>query len=695
MSSELLVEIGTEEIPARFILPAIFKIKNSFAELLKNNRIIYKDISAFATPRRLIVVADSVADKQSELIQKIIGPPKRICFDEDNKPTRAAIGFAKNKGVSVDELKIEDLPDKGEYCVVYIKNKEKESFDLLQELIPTWIKSLSFPKLMRWGESDLKFVRPIHWILALFGGKIIPFSLGGIKSSDKSFGHRFLHPESLQIDSFADFILKMEKAYVIFDPKKREEMILTQAESLAKAIDGTIYKDQGLLDQVSNLVEYPNALCGSFDEKYLKLPKPVLITSMIDHQKYFPVVNKDGNLLPNFIVISNLPQKDSNEIVRGNERVIKARLADAEFFYNEDTKSSLNDLIPKLKQVIFQENLGNLHDKIKRVKNIALYIAKYTRPDSDEQFIDNLQRAAMLCKCDLLTQMVGEFPNLQGIMGRIYALCDNEPDNVAQAIEEHYLPRFSQDKLPETLEGSILSVAEKTDNLVACFAQGFIPTGSEDPHALRRQTLGIFTIAQNKNLPFLSPGLISYAVDLMPDKLKEKREELYNSILQFLNQRLSNYFLAKGYTYDLVDAVLNTKSYNPIQIEKQLKALFEFRQREEFENILIPFKRVINIIPKKQFQVTEPDINLFKEIEEKNLFNIFKEHLPDLEAKIEKGDYLMALQVMTALKDPIDSFFDHVLVMDKDEKICKNRLSLLGYIGSLFLKVADFSKIVT
>ncbi|MGA1824938.1 MAG: glycine--tRNA ligase subunit beta, partial [bacterium] len=377
---------------------------------------------------------------------------------------------------------------------------------------------------------------------------------------------------------------------------------------------------------------------------------------------------------------------------------LRARLEDAEFFFREDKKVRLYDRISNLKQVVFQERLGSLYDKVQRLKELVVFIAKEALHESDKELLENLQRAAQLCKIDLLTQMVGEFPNLQGIMGAIYALGDQENEVVARAIEEHYMPRFSGDTLPQSLEGSILSVAEKIDNLVSCFALDLIPTGSEDPHALRRQTMGIFLIVFDRGLPLLSPDVIRYSLDLLPSSLKADKDALEIKIKDFLVQRLENFFLAQEYAYDLVDAVIMTimtRSFNPIPMQKQLDALVELRKTPGFTDILIPFKRVINILPAGEDDLSAPDPALFKESAEKTLYQRFQEIVSDLEIKIDQGEYRMALEAMTALKGPIDTFFDEVMVMDKDERVRNNRLSLLRSIGRIFLKIADFSKIVT
>ncbi|MBN2373499.1 glycine--tRNA ligase subunit beta [bacterium] len=720
MGLELLIEIGTEEIPSRFLPLALEQMQSLMTGQFSFHHIQHGSTQAMGTPRRLAICVQDVAESQTKRVIKAVGPPKRVAYDTSGKPTRAAIGFAQNHGVKVEDLKVEEIPEKGAYIIAEKEDTGKETLQLLPAIIPSWINSIGFPKSMRWGESDLKFVRPIHWIIAIFGGQRIPFSMDGIKSDVKTYGHRFLHPDPIIVKDFQSYMTQLEKACVICDPEKRREIILKQARAEAKKAGGTLREDMGLLDQVTNLVEWPVALCGSFDPKYLDLPEEVLVTSMRDNQKYFCIEDSKGRLLPNFVTISNMPADDLMIVIKGNERVLRARLSDASFFLDEDTKNPLSDRIESLKHVVFQEQLGSLHDKIIRIKELAIYMAEALEkpaldPTKKMALKNTLERSALLSKCDLVTEMVGEFPGLQGIMGREYATRSGEGEDVAQAIFEHYLPRFSGDKLPATLPGAILSLADKMDNLVGCFLLGFVPTGSEDPHALRRQTQGMIQIVLNNGLIFPWEGFIKKALSVyqpsfsditgeIPLNLRSTKKnegvqggfpnETKGKMRIFLNQRLNNYFLAQGFDYDLINAVLDAGDAHPIYVQKRLEALAEFRSQEAFETILTPFKRVINILPKGGKELPDPDQRFFTEEAEKSLYDIFKGLEGELNKKIAGAEYLDALQAMVNLKESIDNFFDKVLVMDKDDILRNNRLSLLSSIGRVFLKIADFSRIV-
>ena len=699
MGLELLIEVGTEEIPARFSTPNLKQMNKLMEERLRSNRIQFGAIQTMCTPRRLSICVRDVSEKQAEHMIKAVGPPARVAYDQEGKPTKAAIGFARNQGVDLNELRVEEMPGKGAYLVVEKKDPGQKTASLLPQMIPEWITSLNFPKNMRWGNGDLRFARPIHWILALFGGEVIPFDLDGIRSGDMTFGHRFMHPDPLSVKDFPSYLELLEKACVQCDPEKRREIILSQAQKEAEKTGGRLKEDLALLEEVTHLVEWPVALCGAFDPDFLKLPEEVLITSMRDHQKYFCIVDKNERLLPRFITICNIPADDSQIITRGNERVLKARLSDAAFFLEEDTKVSLSDRVESLKHVVFQEQLGSLYDKALRINGLATYLAeKIVEPGIDvkekDALLKSLERGALLCKCDLVTEMVGEFPELQGIMGREYARRSGESEAVAKAIFEHYLPRFAGDELPESLAGAILSLADKMDNLAGCFILGFIPTGSEDPHALRRQVQGMIQIVLSQGLVFPWEGFVNEGLlSFKSDNLKGL-EDAVQKIHPFLIQRLNNFFLAQGFDYDLINAVLGAENPHPILVQKRLDALKRFRSEEAFDAILTPFKRVINILPDEAQKLQDVDPSLFTEDAEKKLFGIFKGLEDRLYKRIDRAEYLDALQEMVALKDPIDLFFDQVLVMDKKEALRNNRLALLSAIGRIFLRIADFSKIV-
>ncbi|MGA1863762.1 MAG: glycine--tRNA ligase subunit beta [bacterium] len=699
MGLELLIEIGTEEIPARFSPPTLEQMRILMEEKLRTLRIQHGQVQSMCTPRRLILCVKDVSENQEEHLIRAVGPPARVAYDQDGKPTKAAIGFARNQGVDLEELKVEDMPEKGAYLVVEKKDPGKETVQLLPQIILEWIASLSFPKNMRWGNGNFRFARPIHWILALFGGKVIPLDLDGIKSGSVTRGHRFIHPEPIEVKDLSSYLDLLEKASVMCDPKKRKQVILSQTQREAEKAGGRLREDAALLEEVTHLVEWPVALCGSFDPGFLELPEEVLVTSMRDHQKYFCIVDKNERLMPRFITISNTPVDEPQTVIKGNERVLRARLSDAAFFLEEDTKTPLSDRVDSLKHVIFQEQLGSLYDKVLRIKNLARYLVeKLEKPRLDpkgkQDLINVIERGALLCKCDLVTEMVGEFPELEGVMGREYARRSGEPEAIAQAIFEHYLPRFAGDKLPDTLAGSILSLADKMDTLAGCFFLGFVPTGSEDPHALRRQVQGMIQIILNQDLVFPWEGFVTEGLSPFQTKDQVKFEEAVQRIYPFLIQRLNNFFIAQGFGYDLINAVLAAENVHPVFVQKRLEALNRFRSQEVFGAILIPFKRVINILPKDDQKLPEVDSGLFRESAENRLFDIFKGLAKGLYDQIDRAEYYEALQAMVALKEPIDAFFDQVLVMEKDDALRNNRLALLTAIGRVFLKIADFSKIV-
>lgn len=686
MSKELLLEIGTEEIPAGFIQPALEQIKELTQKMLGNKRIKYEGIQVFGTPRRLVLYIDKIDEKQEDIKKEIVGPPKERAYDKDNLPTKAAIGFAKGQGVGVDDLKIKKT-ERGEYICAVKEEKGVESKNILETLLPKLITDISFPKSMRWGDSELKFVRPIHWILALLGGEVVDFVLDGIKSGSCSCGHRFLSPGIFEVKDFKTYLQKTKDAFVIIDQSERKDLIKNQIERAAKDNGGTVLEDENLLDTVVNLIEYPVAVCGSFDKEYLELPQEILITSMREHQKYFSIIDENGSILPHFIAISNLLAEDMDIIRSGNEKVLKARLADAKFFYKEDSKSPLADRLDDLKRVVFQEKLGTSYEKVSRFSELSRYLSRKLNADSDI-----VVRAAQLCKADLVTGMVGEFPELQGVMGREYALLSGENPLVAKAIYEHYLPRFAGDSLPATIAGSIVSMADKIDTITGCFGIGLIPTGSEDPYALRRQALGIINIIIQKEYRLSLKELIKQAVKQLEGKIVRDADEVEDDVLQFMQQRMYHQLLAEGLRYDIVEAVLYHQFDDIRDCYQRIKALSTFKDKSEFEPLTTAFKRVIKIIPDEN--MGEINTKYFEEEAEKELYKVFKDLEKEVEKNIKEENYYDALQKIANLRPLVDNFFDQVMVMVEDKKLKQNRLALLSAIGQLFSQIADFSRIV-
>lgn len=686
MYKELLLEIGTEEIPARFLPPAQEQMREGMVRLLEDFRIACEGIAAYATPRRLALYG-SIAERQVERTETVLGPPRSAAFTPEGEPTKAALGFARAKGVRVEDLRILESGGK-EYVGVQIRDEGAETRQLLPEILPRFIASMSFPKNMRWMDRDLRFVRPIHWILALFGGEVVPFTLHGIKSGQYSRGHRFMSPGVFLVQDFASYREQTERNFILIDPEERRRRIREDAEALAKERGGRVLDDPELLETVADLVEHPFPLLGTFDRAYLALPREVLLSAMREHQKYFSLVDASGSLIPFFIAVSNTRAEDPEIVRAGNERVLRARLADARFFYEEDLRVPLRDRVERLKAVTYQEKLGTVYDKVQRVIAVSRSVAGRCCPDAGEA----ASRAAFLCKADLLTGMVGEFPKLQGMMGREYALRSGEPPAVAQAIHEHYLPRFAGDALPASDPGRVVGLAEKLDNLTGCFAVGLIPTGSEDPYALRRQAAGILQILWEAGWRVSLSALVADAVEALSSQRPLVHAQLRGEVGEFLRQRMGSLLENEGFRYDLVEAALAVHADDPVAARRWVEALATLREGEGFAPLAIAFRRVINIVP-DGFQ-GEVDPERFMEPAERQLYQAWQAQESAIREAVRAGDYLNALTLVAALRPPVDAFFEQVLVMDKDSALRDNRLALLKGLGGLFLSLADFTKMV-
>lgn len=688
MSKELLLEIGTEEIPSAFLPKAIKDIDDIIRKELSHRRIQHGDIKTMATPRRLCLCVANLSSKQEDQLLEKIGPAKRVAFDENGNPTKAATGFAAGQGIDASELEVVTT-EKGEYICARKKIAGGDTRALLPEILTKLIVSLPFKKSMRWSDLEIRFARPIHWILALYGDETIPFVIGNIMSGDRSYGHRFMSSKSFKVKNMKDYITNCKKHFVIVDPEERRKIILAEAEKTAETVNGKIFYTEDLLEIVTYLVEYPTAVCGSFDSEYLKLPKEVLTTSMISHQKYFPVVDEKGNLLPYFITINNTLARDPSVVARGNEKVIRARLSDAKFFFEEDQKKPLDHHFEKLNQVVFHTQLGTSYEKVMQFRKLAQYITEQIDPSLK----DTVDRTAVLAKADLETQMVYEFSELQGIMGREYALIAGEKPVVAKAIHEHYLPTSAGGELPETDEGAIVSIADKMDTIVGFFGVNLIPTGTADPYALRRQAIGIINIIINKQYPLNLETIIDKSLSILGDKLKRPHEEIKMDVLEFFKGRFENQLISMGRPYDVVDAVLETGASDIVRSVKKIEAMETFKSHADFEPLAIAFKRVGNII--KDFKNGTVDPARFETDEERHLHNAFLRTNKNVVNYIKGDDYRSALIELATLRKPVDDFFNNVLVMAKDESIRFNRLSLLKEISKIFHMIADFSKIVT
>jgi glycyl-tRNA synthetase beta chain len=688
MSNELLFEIGTEEIPAGFLSKAVGDMEDIIRKSLTEKRIPFAGIKCLATPRRLVLYIAEVAQKQEDQTIEKMGPAKKAAFDENGNPTKAALGFAKGQGMEIADLET-IVTEKGEYLGARKTIAGQPATALLPEILTNFLMAIPFRKSMRWADYDLRFARPIHWLLALYDGNVVPLKIEDIASGNTSCGHRFMSPEPFAVSNFNDYLNKSRQNYVIADPAERKKLILEEAQRAAADVGGKIFYTEDLLDTVSFIVEYPVIVRGSFDKDYLKIPKEVLTTTMISHQKYFPVINDEGKLLPYFIAVSNTKARDLSVVARGNERVLRARLADASFFFDEDRKVPLENRVESLKKVVFHTLLGTSHQKVLRFRKLAVKIAQKVKPAVKK----NVDRAALLAKADLESLMVGEFSELQGIMGREYALLAGENPVIASAIYEHYLPIAAGGYLPQTHEGAIVSIADKIDTIVGFFGVGLPPTGTADPYALRRQSLGVINIILDKRYPLTLDFLIDESIALFKGTLKKPADEIKKDVLEFFKGRLQNQLISQGFAYDTVDAVLAEGVNDVVLALEKIKALQTFRQNPEFEPISIAFKRVDNIL--KDFHNGQVDVNLLSNDAEINLFSSFE----NIKSRVEKGiaekDFNVALNKLAALRPPVDAFFDGVMVMDKDENIRTNRLSLLAEISALFHKIADFSKIVT
>ena len=688
MGKDLLLEIGTEEIPAAFLPQAMKDMEEMIQREFAAMTLSHGAIKTMATPRRLVLIVSELAEKQEERVIEKLGPAKRAAFDVKGNPTPAATGFARAQGVEIASLET-IVTDKGEYVAVRKKLKVEETKALLPQILPRFISSIPFRKSMRWADFELRFARPIHWILALYGGEVIPFGIENIKSDNKSYGHRFLNPAAFEVRSPAEYLHRAREHFVIVDPDERRKLILEAAEAAACSLGGKAFYNEELLDTVTYIVEYPAVIMGSFDTSYLSLPKEVLTSSMMVQQKYFPLTDDKGNLLPHFLTVANTIPRDPAVVKRGNEKVIRARLSDAKFFFEEDRKISLEERLEQLKGTIFHTLLGTSYEKVMRVRGLAVEIASALNPDLKERVF----RVATLAKADLGTQMVGEFPELQGIMGREYALLAGEDPLVARAIYEHYLPVSAAGALPETDEGAVVSIADKMDSIAGFFGVNLIPNGAADPYALRRQALGIINIILARRYGLPLDDLIKKSLLNLGERLKRPPEEVKSDVLAFFKSRFENQLISQGHPYDVVDAVLSINATDLVRSINKIEALEAVRGDAGFEPLAVAFKRVGNII--KDFQGGSVDPGLLESGVEQNLYNAYLEVRERVKSFIDNGEYLSSLREIARLRRPVDDFFDSVLVMAENEKIRFNRLSLLEAISSIFRQIADFSKIVT
>ncbi|BFH61437.1 glycine--tRNA ligase subunit beta [Paenibacillus azoreducens] len=690
MPKDLLFEIGLEEVPARFLRAAMDQLKDKTVQWLEQSRLSHGEVEAYATPRRLAVLVKGVAEKQDDVEEEVKGPARKIALDENGNWSKAALGFARGQGAHPEQFTFKEL-NGVEYIYVTKSSRGVETASILSEGLLGILSSMTFPKNMRWGSYDYKFVRPIRWLVALFGSDVVDLEVTSVKSGNVTRGHRFLGTEAV-IKEAAAYPEILRSQHVIVDVKEREKMILEQITQLAQEKNWKIAIKEDLLEEVLFLVETPTVLFGTFDPSFLSIPQEVLITSMREHQRYFPVLDEQGKLLPYFVTVRNGDGTSLNVIAKGNEKVLRARLSDAKFFYDEDQKLEIKDALSKLESIVFHEEMGTVGDKVRRIRKIADQLAVDLQVSGTEQ--EYVSRAADICKFDLVTQMVYEFPELQGVMGEDYARKAGEHETVAKAVFEHYQPRSASDDLPSTLVGSIVSIADKIDTIVGCFSIGIIPTGSQDPYALRRQSQGIVQILLSKQMPLTLSRVFDIAIGVHAELREMKRQgnEIRKDLEEFFSLRVKK-LLSENLRYDVVDAVISAGFDDIMSVVSRGNSLMNaVNSGDDFKTTIESFNRVSNLAAKATgASVSE---SLLQEEAEKELhadwMGIQKPYL----AALAERDGEKALELLGQLKASITHFFDSVMVMAEDEKIRSNRLGLLAQIDHGFKQFADFNKLV-
>jgi len=681
--SSLLLEMGTEEIPARFLPPALAMLRDNTESIFNDSLIGFSDIRTYATPRRLTVLVKGIPPMQKDRVKEVFGPSKKAAFDESGNPTRAAAGFAQSQGVEVADLVIKNK-DKGEYVVAVIRQEGVAVKDLFPEVLKRIVLSLNFPKSMRWGSGNLRFARPLHWLLALFEGETVLFDIDGIRSGNITKGHRFLSPGSFAVKEIPSYVNLLENNYVVVDQDERRRRIEAGISALAASVEGKVPEDGELLETVTYLVEYPVPVLCEFPADYLSLPKELLITVMKGHQKYFAVEGEDGKLRNYFIVISNTKDENAETIRTGAERVIKARFEDARFYYEEDIRKPLKERIEDLRRVTFHDRLGTLYDKTERIVALASSLARRLCPDK----IPVIERAAWLSKTDLITGVVGEFPELQGLMGRYYALHDGEDREVAETILQQYLPAHSGDRLPDTGEGTVLSLADKMDNIVSFFSIGSTPTGSEDPFALRRQALAVIAMLMERGYDITLGEIIRRA----EEKATRSRPSLMSEVLIFFSQRIEPLLSSQNHDPDIIQSVVHFVSAVPLgEIRERIHAIKRFTSDTDYNAFLLAMKRINNIVPDTELPAVSKD--LLQEVQEKILFEEMFNVRPSIQKLLQERKYYEALRLSSTLTRFVNSFFDGVLVMDKRDEVRMNRFALLRELWTMASPLADFSKL--
>jgi len=690
MAKDLLLEIGMEEIPARFVRGAVLQLREKLEKWLEEQRIGFAGSKIFATPRRIAVLLKDVEEKQSDYYVEVKGPSRKIALDENGGWSKAALGFARSQNVEPDRLFFKEL-NGVEYVYAAKNSIGMDTAGILREQLPALVSGLNFPKNMRWGGYDLKFVRPIRWLTVMFGQDVVPFELAGVATGNVTQGHRFLgNPVKLQ--NASDYAEALRSQFVIADIDERQKNIVEQIRSLAEEKGWHIQINDGLLEEVTQLVEYPTVLYGGFDPEFLTIPKDVLITSMREHQRYFPVLDREGNLLPYFVTVRNGDRTSLAQVARGNEKVLRARLSDAMFFYEEDLKMPIETALNRLESTIFHEELGTVGDKVRRIGRIAEKLCD--RVQADPETAEDVKRAAAICKFDLASQMVYEFPELQGVMGEDYARKAGEKETVARAVFEHYQPRFSGDESPASLVGALVSIADKIDTIVGCFSIGIIPTGSQDPYALRRQASGIVQIMLDRRLPLTLGDVLQTAAKVHEEAGLMKRGSgvVGKEVLDFFALRARNVLDDRKIRYDVADAAMAAGFDDIVSLVARAEALMASVQNPDFKPVAESFNRVGNLAAKSDDAAY--DASLFSEQAEHELEQSWRAVHDDVLLMLKQNRTVEALETLSRLKEPITNYFENVMVMSDDEKVRRNRLGLLRAIDNDLKRFADFNKLV-
>jgi glycyl-tRNA synthetase beta chain len=700
--AELLLEIGVEELPYQFIVPALVSLKESAERLFNDQRLTFRSVRTMGTPRRLTIVVDSLAARQTSVTKEAMGPSKAVAFDQAGQPTKAALGFAAGQAVAVQDLQVRQTP-KGEYIFAVKREEGRATAAVLLDSLPQLVSTLTFPKAMKWNETGLRFARPIRWVMALYGGSMLPIEVAGIKASNQTKGHRVLGGGKwVSVRNVASYISTLERQGVIVDPQHRRKLIEEQIAAICHKTGFQLNTDEALLDQAVYSTEQPISVMGSFKDAYLDVPEEILITSMKEHQGFFSLRQKNtGKLVAHFIAVANNHVSDMSLIREGNERVLAARLADAKFFFDEDRKVGLEERVKKLSGVTFHQKLGTMAQKQERVRKLAGLIAAHLSPGQDE-LRQVCERAASLSKADLLTGIVGEFPELQGVMGGEYAKHDGESEAVSQAVREQYLPRAIEGELPKTVAGQVLSLADRLDTIAAFFSVGIVPTGSEDPFALRRHATAIVRILLEGKFRIKLVKYINQAINrVSEDGFKNvpgfEREGL-RQITEFVFERVRHYVrIVHGLRDDIIDSVLKSAYDTPvdlIDLVQKMKAVELVTRKLEFDPLIVGFKRAHRLVEKEQWERQQVETARFQHPSESALHKAVVEERGKMGSALESGDYGKVLDSLVGLKSVIDDFFSAVMVNAEDQAIRSNRLSLLKEVDELFMSFADFSQIV-